>query len=194
MIARAFTVAPDPYTGRPLQERMESRVAHFDENQTTSPADDLRRPGRGQCHRTGRPGRAGSGRCRGARRRGPGRSHRRTPAPGTVLHHARQGRVHLLRPAPCRHQAGQGPHRGRRHAQRLGGERPAERLQPADGRRRGTDRRHRRRVRRPERRGRPRDLPPAVRVAGLHHRQRLLQQGGPARRGQLPLPRPRLGR
>ena len=59
----------------------------------------------------------------------------------------------------------------------------------------GADRRHRRRLRRPQRRGRPRHLPLAVRPAGLHHRQRLLQEGQPERRPpQLPAGRHRLGR
>ena len=72
--------------------------------------------------------------------------------------------------------------------------RPGERLQPAGERRRRTDRRDRRRVRRPERRGRPRGLPRAVRPAAVHHGQRLLPQGRPARRHQLPDPEHRLGR
>ena len=44
------------------------------------------------------------------------------------------------------------------------------------------DRRGGRRLRRPERRGRPGGVPRPVRPAGLHHRQRLLPQGQPGRR------------
>ena len=65
--------------------------------------------------------------------------------------------------------------------------RPAVRLQAAVGhRRRRPDGRHRRRVRRPDRRGRPGRLPQPVRAAGLHHGQRLLQEGQPERRHALP--------
>ena len=61
--------------------------------------------------------------------------------------------------------------------------RPARRLQADRPRRqRRPDRRDRRRLRRPDRRGRPRRLPRAVRPAGVHDRQRLLQQGQPERR------------
>ena len=52
----------------------------------------------------------------------------------------------------------------------------------------GPDGRDRRRLRRPERRGRPRHLPLPVRPAGLHHGQRLLPQGRPDRRHELSAP------
>ncbi len=57
--------------------------------------------------------------------------------------------------------------------------RPARRVQPSRERHLGPDGGDRRRLRRPERRVRPRRLPLAVRPAGVHHRERLLQEGEP---------------
>ena len=59
-----------------------------------------------------------------------------------------------------------------------------QRVQAADEPRLGQDRRDRRRLRRPERRERPRDLPQPVRPAGVHDGQRLLPQGQPERRDE----------
>ena len=61
-------------------------------------------------------------------------------------------------------------------------------------RRRGReDDRDRRRLRRPDRRERPRRLQQPVRAAGLHDGQRLLQEGQPDRRHELPAQGRRLG-
>ena len=68
-------------------------------------------------------------------------------------------------------------------APRPGPRRPPLRLPPAGHRRRGADHRHRRRLRQSHRRSRPGRLPQHLRPAGVHHGQRLLPQGQPARRG-----------
>ncbi|CAG7646127.1 hypothetical protein SBRY_40333 [Actinacidiphila bryophytorum] len=106
----------------------------------------------------------------------------------------RQGGLRLLQ--------GAGPHRRRRrevrraerHPLRLRAVQPAVGVQPAlgDGGFRPY-RRDRRRLRRPDRGSRPGGLPQPVRPAGLHHRQRLLQEDRPERRHHLPAQGRRLG-
>ena len=71
-----------------------------------------------------------------------------------------------------------------RRGQRLRAVRPRQRLQRADDARLGQDRRDRRRLRRPERRERPEHLSQQLRAAGVHDRQRLLQEGQPERRDE----------
>ena len=101
----------------------------------------------------------------------------------------RRRALHLLRPAAQRRRLhSEAPLR--RHAagdaQRLRPVEPAVGLRAAvgRGRRRRPARLHRRRLRRPERRVRPRDLPHPVRPAGLHDGQRLLPEAQPERRDQ----------
>ena len=65
---------------------------------------------------------------------------------------------------------------------RLRAEHAAEGIQPLERDRSYRDGRDRRRVRQPERRSRRRRVPQAVRPAGLHGRERLLQEGEPERR------------
>ena len=81
-----------------------------------------------------------------------------------------QARVHALQRGRGRGRVGQAdPQRRGLRLQPLG---PPERLRPDRGRghaRRRPDDRDRRRLRRPERRGRPRRVPAAVRAAALHH-------------------------
>ncbi len=192
----------NPHTRRPLSttSRRLYLVSYMYKRQPRHrghrPRGHRRRRPRGEHQGDRRPGRQGPCALREGVRRHPEEGLRRLRRPAR---HRRHHRLHGEAGGPEGHRAEDrlpegllrlpdglrplGPPVGLRpHRRRLLG-------------RHGRDRRHRRRLRRPQRRVRPRGLPLPLRPAGLHHRQRLLHEGRPDRLHHLaPLRRQRLGR